>query len=216
MRWINLRHDLVDAIRSASTHGLVVATEGNVSARIVEDASYLVAMTPTAIPYQQMTSADIVIVDHQGNSIEGFREPTSEMALHLEAYRARPDVKAAMHTHPVYATVLGLLGKEIPLILDELIPLVGGTVPISTYALSGTQDLANNARVALGEKQAVLLPHHGLLAVGSSLRDALEVSLAVEKACQVFAIASMLGVPEAIPASALNKALEFFQQRNTM
>lgn len=188
----------------------MVAAWGNVSARLAvwidlsqKDAkspdlnqTERVLFTPSGMDYNQLQASDLVLTDLEGGIIQGHRRPSTEMLLHLAIYRQRPDVRAIVHTHSLFASILAVAGLTLPPILDELAQRLGGAVPISEYAASGTEDLANNTVKALGQGRAVLLANHGLIGVGETLDEALLICQLVEKGSQVYTYSRMLGEPK--------------------
>jgi L-fuculose-phosphate aldolase len=119
--------------------------------------------------------------------------PSSESLAHMAVYRARPDVGAVIHTHSVYASSFAVAGQPIPCVLDEQVVLLGGAVTVAEYAASASQQLADNAVAALGDRAAVLLSHHGVLGVGSDLDEAVGVVELVERVAQVRLLSIQLG-----------------------
>lgn len=170
--------------------GLIVGTWGNISARIPE--TNCIAITPSGRNYRNLQTEDIPILDLLGNSIEGACKPSSENALHLAIYNQRPDVQAIIHTHSTYATACAVAHVAIPPIVEDLIQLVGGGVDIADYAICGSNELANNAVAALGEKNAVLLANHGVVGCGISLHEAKIACELVEKTAKIFILANQL------------------------
>jgi L-fuculose-phosphate aldolase len=145
--------------------GLVAGTSGNVSARDGE----AVLITPSALPYETMTVADLVTLSLDGAVVAGAREPSSERRVHLAVYAARPGARALVHTHSEHATAWSHLGDPL------------GEVLTARYAPSGSDEIASAAVEALGDREAVLLGRHGVLALGASPAAALEVAAAVEQ-----------------------------------
>lgn len=141
--------------------GLVVGTQGNVSAR---DGDRIL-ITPTALPYDAMTADDVLVL-----GVEGERPPSSEWRLHAAIYEARPDVTAIVHTHSPKATAWARSDKDL-----------SPEVRTASWAKAGTAQLAVNAVKALGDRDAVLLADHGVVGVGGSLADALAVCEWVER-----------------------------------
>jgi len=176
--------------------GLVTGTWGNISARVPDEPFYVV--TPSGIPYDRIKKQDLVVVDGSGHVINSERRPSSELKMHLSIYNAREDVGAVVHTHSTYACALAVAGKPLPPILEEMVQLVGGAVPVARYARAGTASLAAAAVEALGKSNAVLLANHGLVGMGRDVAEAYQVCLVVEKAAQVYAWASMMGRVETI------------------
>ena len=185
-----LKQSVVLGGRQMIERNLVAGTWGNISLR--NDAGNRIVITPSGRPYNELTPADVVVVDEEGTVVEGSR-PSSELLLHMAIYAARPDVRAIVHTHSLYATACAVAGEAIPPCLEELVQVVGGGVNVAHYALPGTAQLAQNAVAALGDRTAVLLANHGAVACGPSLKEALLVAELVEKAAQIHAIAGQLG-----------------------
>lgn len=148
--------------------GLVSGTAGNVSAR---DGSRLL-ITPSALPYEQMTVDDLVTLDLDGTVLAGEREPSSEWRVHVAVYAARPEVGALVHTHSEHATAWSATGRAL------------GETQTTRYAASGGDEIAAAATAALGDRAAVLLGSHGVLAIGATPGAALEVCVAVEQAAR--------------------------------
>ncbi len=188
----DLKQSVVWAGKQMTERRLVAGTWGNISIR--NDAGTRILITPSGRPYNELTSADIVVIAKEGTILEGTR-PSSELPLHLAIYKARPDICAIVHTHSLYATACAVAGASIPPCLEELVQAVGGGVDVAQYALPGTTELAQNAVTALKNKTAALLSNHGAIACGPTLREALLVAELVEKAAQIHTIACQLGEP---------------------
>ena len=185
-----LKQSVVLGGRQMIERNLVAGTWGNISLR--NDAGNRIVITPSGRPYNELTPADVVVVDEEGTVVEGSR-PSSELLLHRAIYAVRPEVRAIVHTHSLYATACAVAGEAIPPCLEELVQVVGGGVNVAHYALPGTAQLAQNAVDALEDRTAVLLANHGAVACGPSLKEALLVAELVEKAAQIHAIAGQLG-----------------------
>ena len=146
--------EIIRVAQEIAQKGLVVAAWGNVSARLsagdIGDSFGLeakpasspgtdlsaerVLLTPSGMDYQKLQEADLVLTDLTGRIIQGQRRPTTELSLHLAIYRQRPDIRAIVHTHSLYASVLAVAGLPLPPVLDELAQKLGGTVPLNEYA----------------------------------------------------------------------------------
>lgn len=168
--------------------GLIVGTWGNLSARI--PGTDYVAITPSGRNYRTLSLEDIVILNVFGEVIEGELKPSSESALHLEIYKARPDIQSVIHTHSIYATACAVAKQAIPPIVEDLVQLVGGGVAVAEYAICGSDQLAQNAVKALGENNAVLLANHGVVGCGTNLHEAKVACEVVEKSAQIFICAN--------------------------
>jgi len=148
--------------------GLVTGTAGNVSAR----AGELIVITPSALPYGEMTVDDLVTLGPDGAVVAGEREPSSEWRVHVAVYAARPDARALVHTHSERATAWSESGEPL------------GRWLAAPHLPSGSDAIATAAVAALGDRDAVLLGGHGLLAAGETAARALEVCVAVEEAAR--------------------------------
>ncbi|KJS15652.1 MAG: aldolase [Peptococcaceae bacterium BRH_c4b] len=180
-----------------SSAGLVVGTWGNISQRVRKEN--LMVITPSGIPYSCLRIADIVVVDIEGQVLEGERRPSSEYMMHLEIYKKRSDVDAIVHTHSIYASSLAVAREPIPPILEDMAQLVGSGVPVAGYARAGTMEMALKAAEGISHSNAVLLANHGVVGVGRSLDEALMVCQIVEKAAQIYILSKLAGSPHVLP-----------------
>jgi L-fuculose-phosphate aldolase len=170
---LSLAADIVETARAMLRLGLVTGTSGNVSAR--EGA--LVRITPSGLPYSGMTVNDLVTITMDGAVLAGEHEPSSEWRVHVAVYAARPDARVLVHTHSEHATAWSESGEPLAL-------APGCSVLTAPFAPSGSDEIATAAVTALGDREAVLLGHHGVLAVGETPAIALEVCAAVERAAE--------------------------------
>ncbi|MEM1668108.1 MAG: class II aldolase/adducin family protein, partial [Thermofilaceae archaeon] len=206
VKYRELREKVIEAFRFMESAGLNWGYSGNISVRLPEEGLYL--MTPSGLRKAQMRPEDLVVVDEQGNLVEGGRAPTSEYLMHLAVYRARSDVKAVVHAHPVYASVLAALRRRLEPVLDEITVYLGGAVEVADYGPPGSEELARNVVRALGDRCAVILANHGVLTCGKDLDEALDALVYLERAAKVYVITLLLGTPHPLPA----EVLEFEKQ----
>ncbi|MGE5485374.1 MAG: class II aldolase/adducin family protein [Ignavibacteriales bacterium] len=192
-----LREQVVAAGVGLLRTGLVTVTWGNISAR--DRATGYVTITPSGMEYDKITPGDIVVLGPDGRVIEGTRKPSSETPMHLLIYSKKPEVGGIVHTHSTYATAMGVLGLEIPLVIGELANAVGGPVKTARFAPEGTRELGVAAVEGMGETAAVILANHGVVATGPSLKDAFFNAVVVEDAAKVFYLAKAIGKPATIP-----------------
>jgi L-fuculose-phosphate aldolase len=178
---VSLRAEVVAAAREMHALGLVVGAAGNVSAREGD----VVHITPRALPYGEMTAAEVVGLTLEVEVIAGGREPSSEWRVHTAIYADRPEVEAVVHTHSVHATAWSCLGEPLDTGVKELAQAVGAPVRTAADAPPGTDAVARAAVKALAGRRAALLAHHGVVAVGESLAQALVVSQVVERHAQM-------------------------------
>jgi len=212
--WDDVRAAIVDACRRLEGEGLGQGASGNVSVRLPSEGRDLVAITPSRVPYRALGPEQVLIIDFEGDPVEGEGVPSSETLTHLAAYRARPDAGAAIHTHSVYASALAVAGQEIPAIIDEQVVVLGGPVPVAEYGMSATEDLARRAVEALGWRQAVLLRNHGVLGVGRDLGEALDVVALVERVAKVYVLARLLGQARPLPDEVVELEEKLFRMQH--
>jgi L-fuculose-phosphate aldolase len=176
--------------------GLTVETWGNISVRDPETG--YVYLTPSGMPYDTLVEDDIVVMDIDGNRIEGERKPTIEHAMHLGIMKNRPDVNAVVHTHPVYSQIFALLHEDIPPVIDEAAQILGD-VRVTEYALPGSPEMAENAIKTLGNDAACLIGNHGAVSVGKDMETAFKVCTILEMSAQIYYMARSIGTPKPIP-----------------
>lgn len=171
--------------------GLVTGVWGNVSARVPKEELFV--LTPSGMPYKELIGKDMVVLNMRGEVVDGEHRPSTEYILHLAIYQARPDVNAIMHTHSIYASAMAVARKPIPPILEDLVQMVGGGVPVAPYARAGSPELAKSVARAIDSRGAVLLANHGVVGVGRTLEEAFIVCQIVEKSACVYAWANLVG-----------------------
>mgnify|MGYP001160646317 CR=1 FL=1 len=180
-----LREQVVQVGLDALAAGIVHGTAGNMSIRDPETG--LIAISPSGIPYPDVTPRDVVIVTEDAEIVDGYRRPSSETPLHTMVMKARPDVSAIVHTHSHYSTVVACIRDYLPPILTEVAVVVGARVPVTRYGLTGTPDFGLSViEIMTPELKAVLLKNHGLITFGDSFAHALSISEIVEEAAEVY------------------------------
>jgi L-fuculose-phosphate aldolase len=210
----DLREQVVQVGMEALARGIVHGTAGNMSIRDPE--SGLIAISPSGIPYPDVTPADIVIVNDAGDIVDGRRKPSSETPLHTMIMRARPDVRAIVHTHSHYSTVVSCIRPYLPPILTEVCLVVGARVPVTRYGLTGTPDFGESViEVLEPDSRAIILKNHGLICFGDSFAAALGIAEVVEEGARVYvnALAANGGrEPELVPEALIPEMTERFRQ----
>ena len=189
------REELLQACQTLDKLGLNRGTSGNVSLRAKNDngeAGFLI--TPSGMPVQSMSADDLVWMDFNANAT-GIRKPSSEWRFHLDILAARQEVNAVVHTHSMFATTLSTFREDMPA-FHYMIALAGGnSIRCAAYALFGSQALSNNALTALENRKACLLSNHGMIAVGETLKKALNITQEVETLCEQYLRALQAGKP---------------------
>ena len=178
---------------------LVVAKEGNVSARIPGEEK--IAITPSQIPYDIMKLDDILIVGFDEKILLGKPKPSTETKMHIAVYKARSDVGGVIHTHSPFASALSCVGGKIPALLDEQTVFLGGDISTAPYALAGTAEIGANAAQALSERDGTMLSNHGTICCGKNLDEALRNAILLEKLAMIYITAKTIGEIIPIPAN---------------
>ncbi len=215
-KWEREKREVLGAAKSISEKGLVAGASGNVSLRLTPDGEQeLLAITPSGKGYDTLTLDDIQVIDFEGKTVEGKLAPSSEMLLHIEIYKARKDIKAMVHTHSVFASIMAVARLEIPPILDEQVILTGGEVKVAEYAPPGGKDLARNALAALENRNAVILANHGMVGTGKSMQEALTVAEVVERLAKIYLHTLSLDRVNTLPAEAIGKEKNLFRRQQS-
>lgn len=191
-----------DTALKAYDEKLMAGTSGNVSC--YDHATGVMAVTPSNVDYRTMEPADVVCMRLDGTVVtdNGLR-PSSEWRMHAEIYRARDDVAAIVHTHSPRATAFAVVREPIPIVLVEMLPFLGGDVPLAAFALPGTEEVGTAAAAALERRNACLLENHGVVAIGQDLPQAYIRAVYVEDAATICHFARQLGEPVLVPADAV-------------
>ena len=184
------RQSIIDACREMNRLGINQGTSGNISLR--HDGGMLI--TPTSVPYDAMRVEQIVFMKLDSTPEAGQR-PSSEWRFHRDILKARPEVNAVVHAHPPFATILAIMGREIPP-LHYMIACAGGeTIRCAPYATFGTAELSHHAVAALEGRSACLLAHNGMIAVGASLTKAMWLAVEVETLARQYHGCLQIGTP---------------------
>ncbi|WP_109125383.1 class II aldolase/adducin family protein [Dyella sp. C11] len=187
---LTLRQELVTQGARLAASGLSQGTSGNLSARC--DEGFLI--TPSGTPYEEITPAGIVRIDRDGGWPQG-QKPSSEWRFHRDIYLARPDAGAIVHVHPPYATALAMCRRDIPP-AHYMIAVGGGdSIRCAGYTTYGTQALSDAVVAALEDRLACLMANHGMVALGSSLAQAMWRAVEVENLARQYALALQVGTP---------------------
>jgi L-fuculose-phosphate aldolase len=190
MNILQARKEVVERGRRCYERGFIAATDGNMSCRVGGD---LIAATPAGLCKGMLTAEDVVVLDASGRRVEGHRDASSEILLHLEIYKERADVNGVVHAHPPVAT--GFAVARMPLaecVLPEVVTTLGN-VPLAPYATPSTAEVPESIRPKLRDHNAFLLANHGTVTLGATLREAYFTLEKVEQFARVMLVARQLG-----------------------
>lgn len=187
---IQPRETIVRYGQTLYERGFIAATDGNISARL-DDNRLLI--TPTCMCKGHMVEDDLVVVDMNGRRLEGKRNVSSEVAMHLLIYRMRPDVRGIVHAHPPTATGFAAAGIALDEPLISEIVLTLGAVPLAPYGCPGTEELSNALRPYVAENNAILMANHGVVTYADNLEQAFMHMETVEHLAKISLVARSLG-----------------------
>ncbi|MEN1760707.1 L-fuculose-phosphate aldolase [Anoxynatronum sibiricum] len=208
MRMQQEREMIVEYGQKLVTAGLTKGTGGNISVFCREEG--LMAISPSGIDYFETTPEDVVVMNLQGEVVEGERKPSSEVDLHRIFYQQRDDIDAIIHAHTMYATTIACLGWNLPPV-HYMIAVAGKDVRCAPYATFGTVELAENAFEAMKDRRAVLLANHGLLAGAGDLLNAFNIVEEIEYCAEIYYRTKGIGDPVILPDEEMTLMLEKFK-----
>lgn len=198
----DLRRHIVDIGRLMYQKGWVAANDGNISARLDSER---ILSTPTGVSKGKMREEDLIVCDMQGNRLEGTRERTSEILMHLTIYSLRPDVQAVVHAHPPVATGFAVAGRALDQALLPEVIVNLGCVPLASYGLPGTCELSDTLKPFIPDYDALLMANHGVVAYGFDLERAFFNMETVEHVARIILIAELLGGAKPLPEREVEK-----------
>ncbi len=202
------RERIIETARAMNACGLNQGASGNLSLR----RGGGLFLTPSGVPYEGMVAEDIIAmkVDGSWHAESEGKKPSSEWRFHLDIMNSRPDVGAIVHAHPVFATALACLRKDIPA-FHYMVAIAGGKeIKCSGYATFGTEELSRLALEALGPRNACLLANHGLIACGKDLEQALAIAVEVETLAAQYVRVLEIGEPVILDDEEMDRVLTKF------
>ena len=199
-----LKKELVQLHLELPKSNLVVWTGGNVSARDHETG--LVVIKPSGVKYAELTPEIMVVVNLDGNVVEGKLKPSSDTFAHVYVYRHRSDVNGVVHTHSTFATAWAAAGKPIPPVLTAICDEFGGPIPVGAYAKIGGDEIGQEIIRSIGTSPAILMKNHGVFTIGKTPEAAVKAAVMVEDVARTVFYALQLGQPEEIPAEEIARS----------
>lgn len=204
MRLEALRRQVHQLNLELPRNGLVAWTSGNVSGR--DPSTGLVVIKPSGLPYTDLTPEALVVVDLDGNVVDGTLRPSSDTISHLVIYREMPHVHGVVHTHSTFATAFAALGRPIPVCLTAIGDEFGGPIPCAGYARVGGDEIGRAVVEGIGRSAAILLQNHGVFTVGPTATEAVKAAVMVEDAAKTVYFALQMGPPLGIPEEEIVRA----------
>ncbi|MBV1819370.1 L-fuculose-phosphate aldolase [Anaerosalibacter bizertensis] len=204
----NEREQIVEYGKKLIDANLTKGTGGNLS--IFNREKQLMAISPSGIDYFKIKAEDVVILDLEGNKVDGDKSPSSEYEMHRIFYENRRDIDAIIHTHTMYATTIACLNWELPPV-HYMVALAGLNVRCAKYATYGTKELAENAFEAMKDRNAVLLANHGLLAGAKDLANAFNITEEIEYCAELYYRTKCIGEPVILSEEEMTLMLDKFK-----
>ena len=200
-----LKEELAQLHLELPKNNLVAWTSGNISAR--EPGSNLVVIKPSGVKFEDLTPDKMVVVDLQGNVVDGTLKPSSDTASHCYLYRQLPEVHGVAHTHSRYATAFAILGREIPCVTTAMGDEFGGPIPCGGFALIGGEEIGQRVVEALRSSRspAALLQNHGVFTVGDSAEAAVKAAVMTEDNAAIVWSAMQIGEPLPIESADVDR-----------
>jgi len=200
------KEEIIRTAKKLLSCGVIKLTTGNLSVRAGEH----VVFTPSGMDYNEIDINDMVVLDMDGNIVEGNRAPSKEKDGCLYIYKKMPQVNAIIHTHQVYATAVGFITNRLPAILTTQASAVGGAVNVAPYAPAGSLETGMYTVDNLKGKNAVILKHHGANIVGKDLNEALHAAVYLEEAAETYLAVKAVMEPEELKEWQIQKAHEIY------
>jgi L-fuculose-phosphate aldolase len=202
----DLRQAIIDAALAMTRDGLTQGTSGNISVRWKSG----LLITPSGIPYDELSPGDIVFMEMDG-SFHHPLAPSSEWRFHRDILATRADFNAVVHAHPIYATAFAICGMEIPAVHYMIAAAGGPTIRCARFETLGTEELSKAVLEALHERNCALMSNHGMVAAGRDLKEALWLAGEVETLCKQYAVALQVGTPRVLGVEEIEKTIEKFK-----
>lgn len=200
-----LRQEIIEVGRLMYDKDLICGIDGNISARLSEDR---ILITPSGLPKGLLRQDQLLIVDLDGDPVRYLNaqshglKPTSELPMHLEVYRQRPDVRAIVHAHPPLSVALSIAGIPMSLAMLPEVILVLGRIPTAPYSLPSSEENATAIRTLIRDHDAIILERHGSLTVGDSPMHAFLRLESVEQNARILFMLAQLGGGDPLRAGA--------------
>jgi L-ribulose-5-phosphate 4-epimerase len=192
-------------------NGLVVWTAGNVSARV--PGADLAVIKPSGVSYDELDADAMVVVDFDGNLVEGDYSPSSDTAAHAYVYKHMAHVNGVVHTHSTYATAWAARREPIPCVLTMMADEFGGDIPVGPFALIGDDSIGRGIVETLTghNSPAVLMAQHGPFTIGRSAKAAVKAAVMLEEVARTVHLARTLGPVERLDQAHIDSLFDRYQ-----
>lgn len=203
------RNLVVEYGKKLVTENLTDGTGGNIS--IYDPEQGLMCISPSGMDYFSIKPEDVVVMNLDGEIVDGDKKPSSEKDLHIQMYKHKPGMTAAVHTHSMFCTVLACLGEPICSVHYVLADAATDVVPVTPYLTYGSKELAVAAAETIGDAKATLLANHGFISVGKDINDAFGIARECEWVAQIQWRCKSVGTPNILSREEMEKVMIKFQ-----
>ncbi len=207
----DIKKEIIKTALALKEYRLISLSGGNVSIRTSEGH---VVVTPSGMLYETMVPQDVVVVDMDGNVIEGKRKVSVDTEAILYILKNMSWVNAVIHTHQVYASAVGLVEDVLPAAVTTLANACLGPVNVAPYSSSASLDMGIMTVKYINDKRAVILKNHGVIAVGETLKEALYSAVYLEDAAKTYIMAKAIGNPAILTEEQVDVAVSKFRPEN--
>jgi len=202
------KQEIIQAALHMKEYRLIALSGGNVSVRTPEGH---VIVTPSGMLYETMLTDDCVVLDIDGNVIEGTRKVSVDTEAILYILKNMPEVNAVIHTHQVYASAVGAVEDELPAVVTTLPNACLGPITVAPFSSAASLEMGINAVKYMNNKRAVILKNHGVITVGGTLKEALYSAVYLEDAAKTYIMARVLGAPTILTEEQVEEAVGKFK-----
>ena len=203
------RNLVVEYGKKLVTENLTDGTGGNIS--IYDPEQGLMCISPSGMDYFSIKPEDVVVMNLDGEIVDGDKKPSSEKDLHIQMYKHKPGMTATVHTHSMFCTVLACLGEPIYSVHYVLADAATDVVPVTPYLTYGSKELAVAAAETIGDAKATLLANHGFISVGKDINDAFGIARECEWVAQIQWRCNCVGKPNILSREEMEKVMIKFQ-----
>ncbi len=202
------KQEIIETALKIKHYGLIQLSGGNVSVR---QKNGDIVVTPSGMPYETMTTEQVLVLNKDGEVVEGNLRPSVDTVALKYIYDNCEDINAIIHTHQPYATAAGLIGDELPACNTTLCNVTLGAVNVAPYSNPASLNMGIQAVDYLKGKRAVILKHHGVIAVGGTLNEAVYAAIYMEDSAKCYLAAKAAGTVSLMSPEEIEQAVEVFK-----
>jgi hypothetical protein len=205
-----LKNDVCRANKELVKNGLVKWTSGNVSARDSE-TGYIV-IKPSGVLFDDLRPEDMIVVNLDGDVVEGDLKPSVDTISHLVVYRNRSDVNSIVHTHSPYATSFAIVGEPLQIYTTTAAAVFGGDIPVSDFVTIGNDEIGNEIVNKIGHNKAILIRNHGVFTIGNTISSALKYAVVLEETAEATHYALCRNNPSPLTKEVVERGYDVYKK----